>query len=135
MVVKHNLQNDVQSCSERLKAATALLKRYVGDTCSYIAVIGLCHRACTRGKYFSPATMRMIPNFFHRKQEENKTKGIFFSCLIFHIRITYTQQLNILGTALLGRCCVRLHCGTALVTIPLSLHGYQFLGRAERNVG
>lgn len=32
VVVKHNLQNDVQSCSERLKAATALLKRYVDDT-------------------------------------------------------------------------------------------------------
>jgi len=32
VVVKHNLQNDVQSCSERLKAATALIKRYVGDT-------------------------------------------------------------------------------------------------------
>ena len=29
VVVKHNLQNDVQSCSERLKAATGLLHRYL----------------------------------------------------------------------------------------------------------
>ena len=28
VVVKHNLQNDVASCSERLKAATGLLQRY-----------------------------------------------------------------------------------------------------------
>ena len=29
VVVKHNLENDVRSCSERLKAATGLLHRYV----------------------------------------------------------------------------------------------------------
>ena len=29
------------------------------------------------------------------------------------MRIAYTQELNILGRALLGRCCVRLHCGSA----------------------
>ena len=79
--------------------------------------------------------MRMIPTFFHRKQEENRTKGIFPSCSIFRIRIAYTQQLNILGTALLGRCGVSLHCGSTEVTLPLSLHGYQLLGCAERKVG
>ena len=29
VVVKHNLGNDVRSCSERLKAATGLLQRYL----------------------------------------------------------------------------------------------------------
>ena len=28
VVVKHNLKNDVESCTERLKAATGLLQRY-----------------------------------------------------------------------------------------------------------
>ena len=79
--------------------------------------------------------MRMIPDFFHTKQEENRTKGVFSSCLIFHLRIAYIQQLNILGTALLGGCGVRLRCGSAVVTLPLSLHGYQLLGCAERKVG
>ena len=51
------------------------------------------------------------------------------------MRIAYTQQLNILGTALLGRCGVSLHCGSTEVTLPLSLHGYQSLGCAERKVG
>lgn len=33
VVVKHNLKNDVESSSERLKAATGLLQRYYAITC------------------------------------------------------------------------------------------------------
>ena len=32
VVIKHNLGNDVRSCSERLKAATGLLHRYAPTT-------------------------------------------------------------------------------------------------------
>ena len=43
VVVKHNLQNDVHSCSERLKAATDLLQRYVPQ----VYYQGLCHSFIT----------------------------------------------------------------------------------------
>ena len=33
VVVKHNLKNDVESCTERLKAATGLLQRYLKSHC------------------------------------------------------------------------------------------------------
>ena len=44
--------------------------------------------------------MSITPGYFHRKQKENKTQKTSWLCSIPHLLISYTQQLEILATAL-----------------------------------
>ena len=44
--------------------------------------------------------MSITPDYFYRKQKENKTKKTSSLCSIPHLLISYTQQLEILATAL-----------------------------------
>ena len=50
----------------------------------------------SRGLGFPPATMNVTPGYFHRKIEPKEIP----SCLIPHILVVFTQQLEILVTAL-----------------------------------
>ena len=50
----------------------------------------------SRGLGFPPATMNVPPGYFHRKIEPKEIP----SCLIPHILVVFTQQLEILVTAL-----------------------------------
>ena len=50
----------------------------------------------SRGLGFPPATMNVAPGYFHRKIEPKEIP----SCLIPHTLVVFTQQLEILVTAL-----------------------------------
>ena len=50
----------------------------------------------SRGLGFPLATMNVAPGYFHRKIEPKEIP----SCLIPHILVVFTQQLEILETAL-----------------------------------
>ena len=85
-------------------------------------MIGLCHRACTRGKYFPPATSGMNPNFFHRKLEENRPKGIFSTCVL-HTPSNLTSYGQPCWVGVVSDCTVGLLGGSTTFIAWLSVTG------------
>ena len=61
----------------------------------WIAELSL--RCRGQGPGFALASTNMVPSYFHRKIEENRTKRIP-SCLIPHLLAVFTLQLEILMT-------------------------------------
>ena len=83
VVVKHNLKNDVESCTERLKAATGLLQRYFKK--SLLA-------ATTINFLSSRTTLKMISYSLLHVGMKGLNEVILFEYLVFFFLLVRTVQ-------------------------------------------